>query len=168
MRSRPRDRYTDLLALRAETAKKVEELVVLKSELTYRAGGGGARTGGPFNKGSWAWKNKAPEEGKPTAKDYKGKSYVNCPFHGKKYWVLAKGHAKGCRLDPDYKKGTGSAPTTPKRQQPASPTKKKVDNSKLIKYARAMMNAMENDVDEGRDDDDAYDDEDLDFGEDDG
>jgi len=148
---------TNLLALQADTAKSLAELVALQASLGSGDGSTKQKSGKAVqkksdrrkNEGEWAWKNIAPSGSQSKTKSFKGRDYVACPFHGEVQWVLKSGHEGGCRNDP---KTAGSDAKTDK----LTPN---TENKTRAKYIKALMNAMG--TDSGDDEDTASDEENI-------
>jgi len=154
---------TDLLALQAETARGVAQLVALQSSILAgetpakqamtkdKAASKKNKPDRRNNDGEWAWKHIAPTGNQDKTKTFKDKHYVACPFHGEVQWVLASGHVGGCRNDPNYK-GSGTATGSSDKLTPNG------DNKSRAKYIKALMNAMDA---AGEDDDSQPDEENI-------
>ena len=80
----------------------------------------------------------APVGNAPKEKTFKGKVYVACPFHTNTQWVLKEGHVGGCRLDPNFVKGIDKMVDKDKKQPDPS--------QKALKFAHALMVAMDQDA----------------------
>ena len=122
------------------TAAKKNELEKITKDTPKK----GNRAKGKAGK-EWDWKMIAPTGNQPKAKTFRGKDYVYCPHHARTKWVLAEGHKDGC----SFAKDAGED-----KKKPKVPTKEE------RKYARALMNVMDEDEEDDNDEEDVED-EDL-------
>jgi hypothetical protein len=135
-------RLTEMTAMNAELLKVKKSFATRGGQSKSFATRGGQSKERNTDDAKWAWKLVAPTGDQAKEKSFEKKDYIYCPFHNETKWVLATGHASGCKNDPNSK-STGST------DEP---------NKKVLQYAKALMNVMEHG---GDDDDSEMQDEDL-------